>query len=362
MKALVVYGSPRHKKAASYRIGHRFAEGLERAGVDVDEIILSKQTIKHCIGCYTCWTKTPGKCIHKDDMAENLPKLQKANLVVYTTPLYIYSVTGIMKDFMDRSIPIAEPWLLTTDKGHSTHPLRGAPIERKVFLISVCGFPEPTHFDSLVTYFRKISGENYIGEILIPASEPMSMDNMQGNYNELYDHMELAGFDLGKDGYVSDKTKQLIKEDTTYTEGQLEAFRDLANRYWGSLRPKDYSQVKLETVEEVPLKPTDDGEWVKFFAKMAERYNPEAIPGLKGVMQFNLDDERYYLVINETVCKAYKGEYPDPSLTVISPSDVWMKISKGDLDGAKSMMQGLYTMQGDMKLLIKLGKIFSKRD
>jgi len=71
---------------------------------------------------------------------------------------------------------------------------------------------------------------------------------------------------------------------------------------------------------------------------------------------------RYYLVINETVCKAYEGEYPDPSLTVISPSDVWMKISKGDLDGAKSMMQGLYTMQGDMKLLIKLGKIFSKRD
>jgi len=132
LKALVVYGSPRHKKAASYRIGHRFAEGLERGGVEVDEIILSKQKINHCIGCYTCWTKTPGVCIHKDDMAENLDKLQKANLIVYSTPLYIYNVTGIMKDFMDRTIPIAEPWL-TTDKGHSTHPLRGAPIEHKAF-------------------------------------------------------------------------------------------------------------------------------------------------------------------------------------------------------------------------------------
>jgi len=190
----------------------------------------------------------------------------------------------------------------------------------------------------------------------------MSMDALQGNYNQLYDHIEQAGFDVGKDGLVSNETKQLIKEDTTYTEGQLEAFRDLANRYWGSLRPKDYSQVKLKTVEAEPLKTTDDSEWAKYFAKMAERLNPEAIPGLKGVMQINLDDERYYLVINETECKAYQGEYSEPSLTIISPSDVWMKISKGELDGAKSMMNGLYKMQGDMKLLIKLGKIFSKRD
>jgi len=188
------------------------------------------------------------------------------------------------------------------------------------------------------------------------------MEALQGNYKELYDHIEQAGFDVGKNGFVSNETKQLIKEDTTFTEGQLEAFRDLANRYWGSLQPKDYSQVKLEAVEAEPLKTTDDGDWTKFFAKMAERYNPKAIPGLRAVMQFNLDDERYYLVIKETECKAYEGEYPEPSLTVISPGDVWMKISKGDLDGAKSMMQGLYKMQGDMKLLIKLGKIFSKRD
>ena len=360
MKALVVYGSPRHKKAASYRVGHRFAEGLEKAGVEVDEIILSKQNIKHCIGCYTCWTKTPGICIHKDDMAENLQKLVKANLIVYSTPLYIYNVTGIMKDFMDRTIPMAEPWLIT--KGdHSSHPLRGPVIERKTFLISVCGFPEKTHFDFLVAYYKKLFGENYIGEILIPAAPPMSFDELQGNYTEIYNHVEQAGFDVGKNGFISNETKKLIEDDTTFTEEQLEGFRDLANRYWGSQIPKDYSNVKLETVEGEPLKTSGEG-WAKYFAIMAERYNPEAIPGLKGVMQFNLDDERYFLVINESECKAYEGVYPEPSLTVISPSEIWRKISKGDLDGAKAMMKGLYKMQGDMKLLIKLGRIFSKRD
>jgi len=361
MKALVIYGSPRHKKAASYRVGHRFAEGLERAGVEVDEIILSQQTIKHCIGCYTCWTKTPGKCIHKDDMAENLQKLMKANLIVYSTPLYIYNVTGILKDFMDRSIPMAEPWLITTGD-HSTHPLRGPVIERNIFLISVCGFPETTHFDSLVAYFKKIYGERYMGEILIPASEPMSYNELQGNYTELYNHVELAGYDVGKNGYISNETKKLIEDDTTYTEEQLDAFRDMANRFWGSQRPKDYSNVKLETIDSEALKTTDDNQWAKYFATMAEHYNPEAVPGLKGVMQFNLDDERYFLYIDEDGCKAYEGEYAEPSLTIISRSDIWLKISKRELDGAKAMMKGMYKMQGDMKLLIKMGRIFSKRD
>lgn len=155
MRALVIYGSPRHKKSASYHIGENFANGLRRAGFQVEEIMLSKQKIHHCIGCFTCWTKTPGKCIHKDDMVDNLPKLQKANLIVFATPLYIYNVTGLMKNFLDRQIPLLSPYLV--DKGGVTsHPRPETVEDQKVFLISVAGFPELSHFDALVTLFKQI--------------------------------------------------------------------------------------------------------------------------------------------------------------------------------------------------------------
>jgi multimeric flavodoxin WrbA len=359
MKALIIYGSPRHKKSASYHIGENFAKGLRRAGVQVDEIILSKQKIHHCIGCFTCWTKTPGVCIHKDDMVQNLPKLQKANLIVFATPLYVYNVTGLLKNFLDRQIPLLEPYLV--EKGEATgHPRRDTPEDQKVFLISVAGFPELSHFDALVTMFKKMyRGGKYIGEILIPGSEPMSMDDLQDSYKKLYKLIEKAGYEVGKNGVMSKETQKRITDMTTYTEEEIKVFREMANKYWDSMEPKDYSKIKLETTNMEPLKTTDSG-MSGFFAGMAEIYNPKIIPGLKAVMQFNLDDEKYYLIINEIDCKAYKGSYSEPTFTIISPKDVWMKITSGELSGAKAFMQRMYKVEGDMKLLMKMNQMFSR--
>jgi putative sterol carrier protein len=324
--------------------------------------MLSKQKINHCIGCFTCWTKTPGICIHNDDMAENLPKLQEANLIVFSTPLYIYNVTGLMKDFLDRQIPLIKPDLIEKE-GKTSHPRRRPYVDQKVFLISVAGFPELSHFDALVTLFKQMyRGDRYIGEILIPGSEPMSMDDFQENYKKLYQVIEQAGFEVAKNGFISEETKKAIKDKTSYTNEELQVFREMANKYWESMLPKDYSQVKLEKTEMEPLKITDAGStgMSAFFAGMAQIYNPKAIPGLKAVIQFELDDERFYLVINENTCNAYKGSYTEPTLTIISPKEVWMKISSGKISGASAFMKKLFQVKGDMSLIIKMNKIFSK--
>lgn len=362
MKALIVYGSPRHKKSASYHIGDNFVKGLRRAGVHVDEIMLSKQKIHHCIGCWTCWTKTPGVCIFKDDMAENLPKMKQANLIVFATPLYVYNVTGLVKNFLDRQMPLLDPHLV--EKGGVTgHPRPGTVEDQKIFLISVAGFPEVSHFDALISMFKKMyRGGKYVGEILIPGSEPMSMDDLQEEYQDLYKLIEQAGFEVGKDGEISKETRKAIKDKTTYTAEELKTFREMANQYWDSVIPKDYSQIKLETLDSEPLTATegDPSELSVFFVKMAEIYNPKAIPGLKAVMQFNIDNEAYYLIIDDAECKAYKGSYSEPTFTIISPKDIWMKITSGELSGAKAFMQRMYEVKGDMKLLMKMNQMFSR--
>ncbi|MFX1337274.1 MAG: SCP2 sterol-binding domain-containing protein [Promethearchaeota archaeon] len=107
------------------------------------------------------------------------------------------------------------------------------------------------------------------------------------------------------------------------------------------------------------LKLTDGG-MATFFAGMALQYNPNIEPGLEAVLQFNLEDEGYYLVINQDECKAYKGSYREPTMTIITPADIWMKISTGELDGTKAFMKKLFKVEGDMNLLLKLNKIFSE--
>ncbi len=361
-KAIIIYGSPRRTKSASYHLGKNFIKGLQRGGFEVEEIILANQKIHHCIGCYTCWTKTPGKCIHNDDMDALRLKLRNASLTIYATPLYIFSVPGIVKDFLDRQLPEVEPYLIETN-GITTHPYRydSEGFQRKLFLICVAGFPEQSHFDAVVQMFKKKvipAGETYIGDILIGGSELMSKDNSQQSFKKLYEYVENAGYEVATNDKVSEKTINLIKEEYKFKPEELEAFRSTANKYWDSMIPRDYDNEEISISEvNIPLK-LSDGRMEAFFAGMAMIYNPNVIKGLTGVFQFHLDDEMYYLAFDGNKCKAYKGSYPKPLTTIISPKDVWMKISNGELEGAQALMRGLYQVKGDMNLLMKMDEMF----
>ena len=157
MKATIIMGSPRGEKGASSRVARQFSAGLRRAGADTTEILLKDHKINHCIGCFTCWTKTPGRCIHRDDMDRLLPFWQ-TDLLVWATPLYYFSMPGIVKDVVDRQLPLIEP-LLIRSKGKTSHPRRGSTPWPATFLISVAGFPERSHFDTLVANFKKFPGQ-----------------------------------------------------------------------------------------------------------------------------------------------------------------------------------------------------------
>ena len=46
--------------------------GMRDAGAEVEVVNLREKTGRNCIGCFTCFTKTPGVCGHKDDMTTDL--------------------------------------------------------------------------------------------------------------------------------------------------------------------------------------------------------------------------------------------------------------------------------------------------
>jgi multimeric flavodoxin WrbA len=54
-------------------------DGFSSTGSDTNQIYLADKDIGYCSGCYSCWTKTPGVCIHKDDMRAIINEMKGAN-------------------------------------------------------------------------------------------------------------------------------------------------------------------------------------------------------------------------------------------------------------------------------------------
>lgn len=99
---LIISASPR-KNGNSDMLCERFAQGAEESGHRVEKIFLASEKIGYCRGCGVC--NSTHQCVQKDDMAEILDKMIKADVIVLATPVYFYSMDGQMKTFIDRTVP-----------------------------------------------------------------------------------------------------------------------------------------------------------------------------------------------------------------------------------------------------------------
>jgi len=99
---LILSASPR-KNGNSDILCERFARGAAESGHLVEKIFLASRNIGYCRGCGVC--NSTHKCVQKDDMAEILDKMVKADVIVLATPVYFYSVDGQMKTLIDRTVP-----------------------------------------------------------------------------------------------------------------------------------------------------------------------------------------------------------------------------------------------------------------
>lgn len=83
------------------------------------ELDLSKIEIKDCCGCWTCWWKTPGRCISKDlDMFYS--KYLEADRVIIFSKVVKGFVSGNLKTLFDRMIPLFLPYV-EYSTGESRH-------------------------------------------------------------------------------------------------------------------------------------------------------------------------------------------------------------------------------------------------
>ncbi|NHJ19566.1 MAG: hypothetical protein EAX91_01390 [Candidatus Lokiarchaeota archaeon] len=253
-KIVVFDGGARDSKLSktSFMVNN-FIEGAKEAGANVEYFKLKDYNIHDCSGCYTCWTKTPGECIYKDDMTILRKKYREADLVVFASPLFIFNVTAFLKRFLERLCPLLKPYMIRDKQGFITHPDRYPELGKQGFVVfSASGFPDlENNFDGLRGMFKMWDLHNHsmsiVGEFYMTASETLFQPVGSIRRNVIQDACKKAGEQIVKDGNIDIELMQKV----VYPDFSSEKFQEVANYFWESL---DGKAAYLKEAPKVQLK------------------------------------------------------------------------------------------------------------
>ncbi len=174
MKVLVINGSPKAGKSNTLKIAKAFVNGFpDNTAVEYANLI--EMNIKPCMGCFSCWSKTPGKCVIKDDMDFLYDKIKSADIIIESFPLYFFGMPSVLKAMTDRCLPFMLPYMgnLTENESASFHELRDKEMEKKkLVIISTCGYvrSDPM-YPALIKQLDLICGEGNYTSVICPEGE-----------------------------------------------------------------------------------------------------------------------------------------------------------------------------------------------
>lgn len=98
MKVAIISGT--NHKGSTYSIGRMVADKLTGAD-SISEFFLPRDFDEFCLGCTTCFGKGESKCPHYEKLRPITEKIDAADVVILTSPVYVYHATGQMKALLD---------------------------------------------------------------------------------------------------------------------------------------------------------------------------------------------------------------------------------------------------------------------
>jgi multimeric flavodoxin WrbA/putative sterol carrier protein len=341
LNILVINGSPKGEKSNTLKLTSAFIDGINNAGNHPVEIItVSQKNIEPCRGCFCCWEKTPGKCIVADDMGGILEKYINADLIIWSFPLYYYSVPSKTKALIDRLLPANLPDIIARADGSAGHPCRYNLQNQRHVLISTCGlFTIQNNYEALTAQIEIMFGGHF-AKILCPEGELFRVPQLEERTNEYLSYVTRAGEEYIQQGGFSDTIQKKLDEPLFPPE----QFMEMANLSW----------EKGGVTEEIK-----DGAH-RLLRQMAALYKPHG-QDKEIILEFYFTDleKTYQLVLEKTAC-TFKAENFLPRTVRIETSfEVWAAISKGKLNGQDALFQHKYRVTGDFSALGFLERCFS---
>ena len=153
MRIFVFNGSPKGEKSDTLHITRAFLEGMkEVAEQEIQLIHVIDKHIEYCRGCFAC-KRNGGTCIHDDDMRAILEEILNSDLLMFSYPLYCYSMPAPLKTLLDRTMPLSS--MAMQKVGERYEHICQADFSRlRYLMICGCGFPNSKHnFEPAVMQF-----------------------------------------------------------------------------------------------------------------------------------------------------------------------------------------------------------------
>ncbi|MDF2885322.1 MAG: NADPH-dependent reductase [Clostridiaceae bacterium] len=104
MKNIIILNGAARKNGNTSKLIKSFKEGAESSGNHVREFYLHNMNINGCIGCNKCKEamNKDNPCIQKDDMKDIYMAFKESDVVVFASPVYFWTITGVLKTVVDR--------------------------------------------------------------------------------------------------------------------------------------------------------------------------------------------------------------------------------------------------------------------
>ena len=106
MKKILVISGGGRPNGNTAQLVHEFMKGAADAGHRTELLSLNRIRVNGCTGCNACRYGKP--CVQNDDFAAIVPKIKEADLIVFASPLYFWTISSKIKALIERFYCIAE--------------------------------------------------------------------------------------------------------------------------------------------------------------------------------------------------------------------------------------------------------------
>ena len=235
MKVCAINASPRGRNGNTFTILTSMKKGMEECGSEVNIVNLMEKDIKMCVGCFHCWDKCHDSeitCVLKDDVLEIFKQMLDSDLIIFASPIYYETISGLMKVFLERMVMLHNGGIIERDGVYSHDiSLKVPPIA----VLSSCDLPGKSNFEFVSAYMHKIAFDlktELVAEIYQSEARLLKWksDSIQIVVNVQKEIWENAGKDLVTIGKLSDKTIKKLHTPMIRFPYYLETANEIAER------------------------------------------------------------------------------------------------------------------------------------
>ena len=170
MNVLTVMGTAH--KGNTRAVVDLFLKEFDDDNNSFDELVLPNDFNNFCMGCANCILKGEDKCPHYNEVSKIVERIEKADLIILATPVFVGSCSGSMKAFLDH---LAYMWLV--------HRPNEKMFNKVIIDLSQLEFMDSTGIGVMLGRYKKLQSRNIPIYIINPSNQAEKIFQMAGLYD-----------------------------------------------------------------------------------------------------------------------------------------------------------------------------------